>query len=60
MRDRLLTVAEVADWLSVSRAWVNDHANGRRRPMLPSVKMGKCRRFRGEQVEEFLKACGAL
>ncbi len=60
-RDRLLRVSEVAEWLCVSPGWVRDHANGRRRPILPSVKMGKgrkaARRFRREDIEEFIREC---
>ena len=55
--DRLLTIAEVSEHLRVSRSWVTDHANGRRRPYLPSVKLGKLRRFERAVVESFLKEC---
>ena len=56
-RERLLGVVEVADWLCVSPSWVRDHASGRRRPKLPSVKLGKSLRFRASEVEEFITAC---
>ena len=51
-----LTVEEVAAWLKVSPEWVRAHANGNRRPKIPSVKLGRFRRFDREQVEQFLKA----
>jgi len=41
----------------VSPAWVVDHASGRRRPYLPSVKLGKAVRFRREDVEQFIEDC---
>jgi len=58
--ERLLSVAEVADWLQVSKAWVTAHANGNRRPALMRVKVGKCVRFRREDVARFLKDCEEL
>ena len=57
MTESLLTPKEVADWLCVSGAWVLDHASGRRRPYLPSVKLGKVVRFRREEVEAFILEC---
>ena len=57
MREELITAAEVARWLNVSRAWVFEHANGRRRPHLPSVKLGKSVRFRPIDVDAFIREC---
>lgn len=57
MNEQLLSVAEVAGWLQVSKAWVSAHAGGRRRPVLPSLKMGKAVRFKREAVEVFLQEC---
>jgi excisionase family DNA binding protein len=57
--ERLLTPKDVAEILSVSVAWVLDHAS-RRRPLLPSVKLGKAVRFRREEVEEFIKECARM
>jgi predicted DNA-binding transcriptional regulator AlpA len=54
---KLLTPRQIAEWLGVSPAWVLDHSNGRRRPHLPSVKLGKAVRFRREDVEAFIKGC---
>jgi excisionase family DNA binding protein len=52
--ERLMTPAEVAEMLSVSVTWVLDHAS-RRRPMLPSVKLGRAIRFHREEVESFVR-----
>lgn len=53
---RLLTLADVANLLSVSKAWVRDHAT-RRNPRLPVVRFGGKRgvlRFRSQDVEQFI------
>jgi len=53
---QLLTPAEVAQMLQVSKEWVRDHAT-RRNPRLPSVRLGGKRavlRFRLEDVERFV------
>jgi predicted DNA-binding transcriptional regulator AlpA len=55
--EHLLTTNEVKHRLGVSRSWVIDHANGRRRPILPSVKLGKCRRFEPAAVARFIEEC---
>jgi excisionase family DNA binding protein len=57
--DRLLTPQEVAEILAVSVAWVLDHSS-RRRPLLPSVKLGKVVRFRREEVVEFIRECARM
>ncbi len=54
--DRLLSVDEVAALLGMSPAWVRQHSNGIRRPAIPSVKLGKCVRFRREAILDFIKA----
>lgn len=59
-RERLLNVREVAAWLDVSTGWVRDHATGRRRPLLPVVRLGKLLRFRAADVERFLGGCQAM
>ncbi|MDQ6759366.1 MAG: helix-turn-helix domain-containing protein [Acidobacteriota bacterium] len=51
---RLLTVAEVAQWLAVSPSWVRDHAAGRRRPGLPCIRLGRSLRFREDDLAEWL------
>jgi excisionase family DNA binding protein len=57
--ERLLTPKEVADILAVSKAWVLDHSS-RRRPHLPSVKLGKAVRFRRADVEKFIQECSRM
>ena len=54
---RLLTVQEVAEMLHISCGWIRDHASGRRRPVLPTVKLGKSVRFRPEDVQRFIEEC---
>ena len=54
-RPRLLNVSDVADWLHVSEGWIRDHATGRRRPVLPSIKLGKAIRFDEAKVDEWLQ-----
>jgi predicted DNA-binding transcriptional regulator AlpA len=55
--EKLLGAKEVAHWLGVSRAWVFEHSNGRRRPLLPSVKLGKSVRYRPVDVDAFIVEC---
>ena len=55
--EKLLGANEVAHWLGVSRAWVFEHSNGRRRPFLPSVKLGKSVRYRPADVDDFIIEC---
>lgn len=52
--ERLLTVAELADWLGVSKAWVYDHI-GRKQPLLPCLRLGEITRFRREDIELFIE-----
>jgi hypothetical protein len=54
-RDPLLTSAHVAEYLGVPVGWVRDHSNGKRLPELPSLKLGKYRRFRMRDIESFLE-----
>lgn len=53
----LLSANDIAKLLGVSRAWVLAHANGRRRPELPSVKLGKLVRFKASSIEKFIQEC---
>ncbi len=53
-RERLLRAREVAEILNCSPGWVREHAN-RKRPILRSVKMGGLLRFRGQDIEDFIK-----
>jgi excisionase family DNA binding protein len=54
-RSQLLTVRQVAEWLNVSPSWVRDHATHRRRPALPSLKLGRSLRFREDQLAEWIR-----
>jgi excisionase family DNA binding protein len=53
--EKLLTVYDVAEWLGVKPSWVRSHANGTRRPTMPSIKVGNFLRFRREDIEAWLK-----
>ena len=59
-REQLMDAAQVGEWLGVSRGWVLDHASGRRRPHLKSIKLGKSVRFRPADVEAFLTECSRI
>ena len=53
---KLLTLAEVAMQLGVSKAWARDHAT-RRNPRIPVVRLGGKRallRFRPTDVDRFI------
>jgi excisionase family DNA binding protein len=52
--EKLLTAGQVAEILNVSMAWVYDHAE-RKRPQLPSVRLGKAVRFRPTDIERFIQ-----
>jgi len=54
---QLLKARQVAERLQVSIGWVLDHAGGRHKPVLPSVKMGKVVRFRTEDIDAFIEHC---
>lgn len=52
MNDRLLLAKEVADLLSVPESWVREATrNGR----LPHLKLGRYRRYRREEIENWLQ-----
>ncbi len=53
--DSTLTAEEVASWLRVKVSWVREHASGRRRPHLPSDKLGKYIVFRWGTLKEWRK-----
>jgi excisionase family DNA binding protein len=55
--DQLLTARQVAKRLQVSVGWVTSHASGKRKPVLPSFKLGKSVRFRSADVDAFLERC---
>lgn len=50
---RWLTQKEVAMLYNVSESWVRDHANGRRQPYLPGIKLGKVWRFREDALRQW-------
>jgi excisionase family DNA binding protein len=51
--ENLLKPEEVARILRVSTAWVYDHAE-RKKPVLPSVRLGKAVRFKPEDIQKFI------
>ena len=52
----LMTVAQVAQMLSMSAAWVRQHSDGQRQPQIPSLKMGaKSVRFSRPAVEAWVE-----
>lgn len=55
MTQPLLTSDTVAAMLGMSRSWVLQHARGTRRPIIPSVKMGRAVRFRPDDLERFIE-----
>lgn len=52
--DRLLTSEEVAEILGVKTSWVEEHARQRD---IRSVQLGRYRRFRRVDVDEFVERC---
>ncbi len=57
---QLLTVADVAALLNVSKSWVYEHTRSRgvpRTERLPYVKLGKYIRFHPGLVREFIARC---
>ena len=53
MSARLLNVKEVAAYLNVSVEWVYSHSTGKCDPELPSIKIGKYRRYRMDKLERW-------
>ena len=49
--DRLLTAAEVAELLSMSKRWVEEHA---RAGEIPHLELGRFVRFRREDVDAWI------
>jgi excisionase family DNA binding protein len=52
MPDSLLTADQVADLLGVPRSWVYEQS---RRGTIPTVTLGRYRRYRSEAIEEWLR-----
>jgi excisionase family DNA binding protein len=55
--ERLLTIADIAAWLRVSKGWVYDHTT-RKQPLLPCIRLGEMTRFRREDIEKFIEEHG--
>jgi len=52
--ERLLTAAEVADWLAVPVSWVREST---RSGAMPHVELGRYRRYREDEVARWLAEC---
>jgi excisionase family DNA binding protein len=52
----LMTVTEIARYLSVRVGWVYKHARVGHREQIPSLRVGKYLRFRIAEIEGWLKA----
>ncbi len=52
MSDRLLTSAEVAEFLAVKESWVREATRDGR---LPHLRLGRYRRYRREDIERWLE-----
>ncbi len=52
MRDSLLTADQVAAMLRVPRSWVYDQS---RKGRIPTVTLGRYRRYRREAIEDWLR-----
>ena len=54
MTERLLTAAEVAEFLAVPVTWVREWT---RSGAIPCVELGRYRRYRRDDVERWLEEC---
>jgi excisionase family DNA binding protein len=52
--DRLLTAAEVAEWLAVPVSWVREST---RSGAMPHVELGRYKRYRQADVARWLEEC---
>lgn len=52
MNGRLLTAADVAEWLGVPKSWVYEQS---RLGRIPTVTLGRYRRYRHEAIEEWVR-----
>jgi excisionase family DNA binding protein len=52
--DRLLEASDVAEILGVPKSWVEEHA---RQGDLPSVQLGRYRRYTRADVDAFIERC---
>jgi hypothetical protein len=61
-KTELMTAQEVSEVLRMSVRWVLDHAvgrdgRGRRRPVIPCIRLGDRVRFRPEDIRRFIEEC---
>lgn len=54
-REPMMTAREVARYLGTSAAFVYQHANGARKPLLVSYKFGALVRFKKADVDDFVE-----
>jgi excisionase family DNA binding protein len=54
MSDRLLTAAEVAEWLAVPVSWVREST---RSGAIPHVQLGRYPRYREADVARWIEEC---
>jgi excisionase family DNA binding protein len=52
--DRLLTAAEVAEWLAVPESWVREST---RSGAMPHLELGRYKRYREDDVARWLEEC---
>jgi hypothetical protein len=52
--DRLLDAHEAARILNVPVSWVREHS-GRSLPTVPHIQLGRYKRYRRDQLEEFIE-----
>jgi excisionase family DNA binding protein len=52
--DRLLDATEVAEWLNVPVSWVREST---RSGAMPCVELGRYKRYRENDVAEWLESC---
>jgi excisionase family DNA binding protein len=52
--DDMLTVAEVAIWLKVSRSWIYERTRSRGPDRLPHIKLGKYLRFDPRDLRTYI------
>ena len=53
--EKLLTVSEVAEMLSVPVSWVYEHTRGRGLQRIPHVKLGKYVRFDALEIRNWIE-----
>ena len=54
--DELLTVDDLAKLLKVPKSWIYEHTRADCRDPLPSIRLGKYRRFIAADVQRYLQA----